>query len=105
MDDADAACLIGSRPATSRICHHLTTQKDCTTRIWWIKVFKLRQGQSCTSILDRRAEDREEGAQGDPAEEALATLEPRKLHDTPMNSAVHNDPLLSPGIQRVLPGQ
>ena len=37
-------------------------------------MFELRQGQSRASVSDRGAEDSEEGAQGEPTEEALEEL-------------------------------
>ena len=58
-------------PPPPRIRHHLSSQENSPARIRWIEMFELCEGQDYEGVLDRGAEDREEGAQGEPGEEAL----------------------------------
>ncbi|KAL9008555.1 MAG: hypothetical protein Q9173_006332, partial [Seirophora scorigena] len=64
--------VLDSGPPTARIRHHLETEENRSASLRRIKVFKLCERQSRAGVPDRRTEDCEEGAQGKPAEEALA---------------------------------
>jgi hypothetical protein len=59
---------IDPRPPTSRIRTNLPPKEDRPTCLRWLPVRQLRQGPRRARILDRGAEDCEEGAQGVSAE-------------------------------------
>lgn len=61
--------VIDPSPPTPRIRHHLQTPEDRATRIWRLEMRQLCARPYRPSFPDRRAEDRQEGAQGDPGQE------------------------------------
>jgi len=56
-------------PATARVCHDLEAKEDRDARVRRFEMRQLRAGPDCASVLDRGAEDREEGAERDTREE------------------------------------
>ncbi len=70
----------GSGSPTQRICHHVETQEDRSACLWRLPMQQLRPGPDCASVLDRGAEDRQEGAEGDSGEEDWKEVnEPKNL--------------------------
>ena len=63
--------VLDPRSPPPRIRQNLQAQENRTARIWRIEVFELCEGSGREGIFDRGAEDREEGAEGEPGEEAL----------------------------------
>lgn len=54
-----------------RVRYRVSPQEDRPACLRWLAVRQLRQGPRCPCLPDRGAEDRQEGPQGVPAEEAL----------------------------------
>ena len=56
--------LLDPSAAPKRVCHRLTPEEDRPTCVWRFPLRELRQGPSGTRVLDRGAEDRQEGDEG-----------------------------------------
>ena len=59
-------------PPPPRVRYRLSPQEDRPACLRWLAVRQLRQGPRRPCLPDRGAEDRQEGPQGVPAEEALS---------------------------------